>query len=80
MMLNDQINCPLCQGAACVARSELIAKLRDPELLRKVEILVAQLETAASDGRFVCAPASEFQTEVHRWNPLNPMCKRSPKE
>ena len=79
-MPNDRIKCPLCQGSACVSRSELIAKLRDPELLAKVEIFVAQLEAAASGQRFVSAPASDFQTQVHSWNPANPMWKRSPKE
>ena len=79
-MPNDQIKCPLCQGSSYVFRSELIAKLRDPELLARVEVFVAQLEAAASGKRFVSTPASDFQAQVHSWNPANPMWKRSPKE
>ena len=78
-MPNDSIKCPLCNGLSTVSRTALIQKLKDPELLAKVETFVAQLESAAGE-RGPVAVASDFQAQVHSWNPANPMWKRSPKE
>lgn len=78
-MDNDRIQCPLCDGASKVSRAQLIRVLRDPSLRNKVEALLAESGTAPH-AAIVTVGAPDFQTQVHSWNPANPMWKRSPKE
>ena len=82
-MANDIIQCPLCDGLAQIEREQLIRVLSDPALFTKLEGLLAELRTGSDlhpEAVPVGAGASDFQTQVHTWNPANPMWKRSPKE
>jgi len=82
-MTNDLVQCPLCDGLARIPRAQLIERLSDPLVLAKIDKLLATLQ-AGSDLHPEPVPAaagpSDFQTQVHSWNPSNPMWKRSPKE
>lgn len=82
-MANDLIQCPLCDGRSHIERQELIRALSDPALLSKVESMLAELRAGSDlhpEPVPVAAGASDFETQVHSWNPTNPMWKRSPKE
>jgi hypothetical protein len=82
-MASDLIQCPLCDGILQIERTKLIRVLSDPTLFSKVETLLAELR-AGSDLHPQPVPTgagvSDFQAQVHSWNPANPMWKRSPKE
>jgi hypothetical protein len=82
-MANDIIQCPLCDGHSRIERSELIRLLSDRALHSKLEGVLMELRTGSEvheQAVAVGAGASDFQTQVHSWNPANPMWKRSPKE
>ena len=82
-MANDLIQCPLCDGLCELQRAELIRVLSDPALFSKVETLLAELRAGSDlhpEPVPVGAGPSDFETQVHSWNPANPMWKRSPKE
>jgi hypothetical protein len=82
-MANDLVQCPLCEGLSKISRAELICKLSDPALLAKVDKLLAELHLGSDlhpEPIPVGAGSSDFQAQVHSWNPTNPMWKRSPKE
>jgi len=82
-MSNDLIQCPLCEGLARIPRTQLVRVLADPTLFSRLEKLLAQLTKAGElhpEPVPVAAGAADFQTNVHSWNPKNPMWNRSPKE
>lgn len=82
-MNNDLVACPLCDGWAKVSREQLIRILSDPALSSKVERVLSELRSGSDlhpEAIPVGAGASDFETQVHSWNPANPMWKRSPKE
>jgi hypothetical protein len=82
-MNNDLLACPLCDGWAKVSHEQLIRILSGPTLSSKVERVLSELK-AGSDLHPEVIPggagASDFETQVYRWNPAHPMWKRSPKE
>jgi hypothetical protein len=84
-MLTEEVRCPICKGFSKITRAELIHVLSDKDLLAKVENCVAELARGASicDEPVVAAAnveSSDFETQVHTWNPANPMWRRSNKE
>ena len=84
-MLTEEVRCPICKGFSKITRAELIHALSDEELLAKVENFVAELSRgAAICDEPVAAGANgknlDFETQVHTWNPANPMWRRSNKE
>lgn len=82
-MANDLIQCPLCDGLSRIPRAQLIHALSDPEVFSKIGRLLAELRVGSDlhpEAVAVAAGTSDFETQVHGWNPSNPMWKRSPKE
>jgi hypothetical protein len=79
-MTNDPVQCPVCGGLAKISRAELIRVLTDKELLQKLELYVAELSRASAEPVAAGAARSEFDKQVHSWNPENPMWRRSNKE
>lgn len=84
-MANEGVKCPLCGGLSKISRSELIRALSDKDLLSKVQNYVSELvrgEESSKEPEAVGAASREqdFQTQVHSWNPENPMWRRSNKE
>ncbi len=84
-MLTEEVRCPICKGFSKITRAELIHVLSDKELLAKVENYVAELTRGAA----ICdepvevtahVKNSDFESQVHTWNPANPMWLRSNKE
>lgn len=84
-MANEGIKCPVCGGLSKISRGELIRVLSDKDLLSKVQHYVAELlgeEELVKQAEPVGATRStqNFETQVHSWNPENPMWRRSNKE
>lgn len=83
MINDDVVKCPLCGGFTHVQQHELLEALKNPRLREQIENYIAQLlkspvEELSSVG--AAQSGSDFQKEVHRWNPCVPMWRRSPKE
>ena len=84
MINDDVVKCPLCGGFTHVQQKELLTALQDPNLRKQIEGFVSErLQSPAKELAGV-APKnnrpSDFQTEVHKWNPNVPMWRRSSKE
>jgi len=84
MASNHPIICPLCRGLGRVQREELRAALSDPNLdqkLAQAEIRLTQSPDEELAGIGAGQPSeSQFERDVHSWNPAQPMWRRSPKE
>lgn len=83
MVNDDVVKCPLCGGFTHIADPALLQALQNPRLREQVEKYVTELlkspvEELSSVG--TSHAGSNFQKEVHSWNPCVPMWKRSPKE
>jgi hypothetical protein len=81
-MATDLVQCPLCDGLSKSSRAQLISKLSDALLRAKVELLT-ELHAGSDlhpEPVAVTVGSSDFQTQVHQWNPSDPKWKRSPKE
>lgn len=84
-MANEGVKCPVCGGLSKISRGELIRVLSDKNLLSKLENYVAELARDAEGSNDLEPVGSttrreDFQTQVHSWNPENPMWRRSNKE
>jgi hypothetical protein len=80
-MTDDEVKCPLCGGLSKISRSELIRVLTDQDLGNKIASYVAELSRGVTPSEeAVQGNGSDFQTQVHSWNPENPMWRRSNKE
>ena len=83
-MLNDDVvKCPLCGGFTRVEKPELLAALNDSNIRLQIENYVAKLlgsPSGAFAGVTAGQPGSDFNKEVHNWNPSVPGWRRSPKE
>jgi hypothetical protein len=83
MVNDDVVKCPLCGGFTHIEKPELREALKNPRLREQVELYIAQLlKSPVEDLTTVGAAqaSSDFQKDVHSWNPCVPMWKRSPKE
>jgi hypothetical protein len=81
MANDDAIKCPLCQGHSRINRTELIGLLTDHNLREKIEKYLAELlqtEPAAVGAKR--PESTDFEKDVHTWNPQLPIWRRSPKE
>ena len=75
----DKVKCPLCEGRGEVLRSEMVERITNPELRKRLDARIAEiLETSELAG--VGPKVRNFEKEVHTWNPALPMWQRSPKE
>jgi hypothetical protein len=83
-MVNDNVvKCPLCGGFTHIEKADLLGALKNPRLREQIELYVAELLKSPVEELAAVGPAqasSDFQKDVHRWNPLVPMWRRSPKE
>ncbi len=84
MVNDDLVKCPLCSGFTHVGSPELLAKLRDPKMRQQIEKFVAEL-LQSSAGELATIGASQakstdFNKDVHHWNPNVPVWRRCPKE
>jgi hypothetical protein len=82
MINDDVVKCPLCQGFTHIQNPELLAALHDPRVREQVEAFVAELLKTPLELATAAAPGTtrDFQKDVHSWNPMLPMWRRSPKE
>jgi hypothetical protein len=85
MVNDDVVKCPLCGGFTHIERTDLLGALKNPRLREQIELYVAELlkspvEELATVGASAIRASSDFQKDVHRWNPCVPMWRRSPKE
>jgi hypothetical protein len=84
MACNDQVKCPLCEGPGRMGREELLAILTDPNLDQKIAQQVLELTRAAAEDLTGVSsgqtPQTNFERELHTWNPAQAMWRRSPKE
>lgn len=81
--------CPMCHGKGQVHRSDIIEKLCDPELSRKIQTYLEEITHDMPDSRQVmekaaaacgCPQPSEREREVHSWPATHLLWRRSPKE
>jgi len=86
MREQDLLKCPLLQGLDPMNRAELLGLLNDSGVRERLEKCIAE-HTAAADSieepTAACVPAgqpSNFEKQVHSWNPKHPTWNRSPKE
>jgi hypothetical protein len=79
MAENNKVKCPLCEGQGEVLRSEVVERLRTPELRKRLDARIAEI-LEASELAGVGTTARNFEKEVHTWNPTLPIWRRSPKE
>jgi len=82
MANDDLLKCPLCQGHAQIERAELIGILTDRNLREKIEKYLAELMGTGEPASVGAKrpESSDFQKDVHSWNPQMPIWRRSPKE
>ncbi len=80
------VQCPLCEGKGQMHRSELVTKLADDQLPRKLADCLEQLaaksepgETASSE-RAAASEQSDFEHEVLSGPVTRILWRRSPKE
>ena len=81
---HELLKCPLCEGQGKVCGKDLLEFFSDPELKARIEAYLARLAPQIPENKeLVGAGArkeSDFQKDVHCWNPQLPMWRRSPKE
>lgn len=77
MSNNDAVRCPLCEGQGHMGRRQILELLGNPNLADK---LAHYGEDIAQEGAAMAGARSDFQKEVHSWNPQMPIWRRSPKE
>jgi len=84
MINDDLVKCPLCGGFTHVESAELRKALGEPRIREQVETYILQLLKSPIEeltGVGAAKPAAtDFEKEVHNWNPCVPMWRRSPKE
>jgi hypothetical protein len=83
MVNDDVVKCPLCGGFTHIENPALVEALKNPRLREQVEKYITELlkspvEELSTVG--ATQSSSDFQKEVHTWNPCVPMWRRSPKE
>ena len=76
---DDKLKCPLCEGQGELLRSEMVERLTNPELWKRLDARIAEI-LEASHMAGVGPKVRNFEEEVHTWNPAMPMWQRSPKE
>ncbi len=83
MINDDVVKCPLCGGFTHIANKELLTALKQPRIREQIEKYISErLKSPVDESSTVGAkqPGSDFQKNVHSWNPYVPMWRRSPKE
>jgi hypothetical protein len=79
----DLLKCPLLQGLDAMHRAELLGLLNDSSLREKIEKCLAEqnVQTWTDPEPADTEPKpSNFNKEVHSWNPKQLVFTRSPKE
>jgi hypothetical protein len=79
MAEDSKVKCPLCEGRGEVLRSEMVERLTNSELRKRLDARIAEI-LEASELAGVGPKVRNFEKEVHTWNPTLPMWQRSPKE
>jgi hypothetical protein len=83
MVNDDVVKCPLCGGFSHIENPGLLEALHNPRLREQVEQFITELlKSPVKELSSVGATkgGTDFQKNVHSWNPCVPMWKRSPKE
>jgi len=83
MINDDVVKCPLCGGFTHIDKPDLLAALKHPRVREQVESYVAELLKSPLDELSpvgATQAGTDFQKDVHKWNPCVPMWRRSPKE
>jgi hypothetical protein len=71
------VKCPLCEGRGELPDDEMLNRLAEKDLGRKLSTYVEDIVTA--DGKAE-AGTSDFQRRVDAWNCTHFLWRRSPKE
>lgn len=77
---NDLVKCPLCQGHGELRRPEMVKRLGDTTLPKKLEACLAEITEPTVAATAIDSEPRSFVREVHTWNPRLPIWRRSPKE
>jgi len=82
MKQEDLLKCPLLQGLDAMHRAELLGLLNDSNLRERLENCLTQHATDAPGVAVACAESkpTDFEKEVHTWDPKTPLWRRSAKE
>ena len=75
----ERPRCPLCERQGEVLRSEVVERLANPGLRKRLDARIKEILEAGQMPE-VGPKARNFEKEVHTWNPTLPMWQRSPKE
>jgi hypothetical protein len=77
----DKVLCPMCHGDGHMNYSEVVRKLSDPELGRKIQVYLDEIthELPHSGQLLETAAATRDSRELRPW-PGNHPLRRSPKE
>jgi hypothetical protein len=73
-----KVKCPLCEGQGEVLRSEMVERLVNPELRKRLDARIAAI--LENEMARVGPRVRNFEKDVHTWNPTLPMWQRSQKE
>ena len=76
-----KVLCPMCHGDGHMNHSDVVRKLSDPELGRKIQVYLDEIthELPHSSQLLETAAAAKDCRELHPW-PGNHPLRRSPKE
>ncbi len=72
------VKCPLCEGRGELPDDELISRLAEKDLGRKLSSYVENIVEADENAK--ATGATDFQKHVDAWNCTHFMWRRSPKE
>jgi len=77
------LKCPLCEGGGELEKTELLDRLSEKDLGRKLASYVdafIEADEKESESEAVAAGQSEFKHRVDAWNCTHFLWRRSPKE
>ena len=80
------VKCPLCEGRGELTDDELLSRLREKDVAKKMasfveNVVKAETETATEEEHRYKTPAdAQFQHDVANWNCTHFLWRRSPKE
>ena len=72
------VKCPLCEGRGELPENEMLSRLGEKDLGRKLATYVADIVEADENAK--ATGASDFQRRVDAWNCTHFLWRRSPKE
>ena len=79
------VKCPLCEGRGEMADDDLLSRLREKDVAKKMasfveNVVEAELKTATGESQIKTPADAQFQHDVANWNCTHFLWRRSPKE